>query len=143
MGNAENLKKGKGFDSRTTEEQRKIARQGGIASGKARAEKKAARAIVEAVFSMPTGAGELTDLDDVNSLDEILQRNPSVKTAIIAGLAKKASEGNIKAAELLLSLSGEYSASVKMAIQPIDESAKELDEYFARKYNRGEINASE
>ena len=31
--------KGKGFDSRTTEEQQKISRQGGIASGKARREK--------------------------------------------------------------------------------------------------------
>lgn len=34
----ENIKD-KGFDSRTTEEQRKISRQGGIASGKARREK--------------------------------------------------------------------------------------------------------
>lgn len=34
----ENIKD-KGFDSRTTEEQREIARQGGIASGKARREK--------------------------------------------------------------------------------------------------------
>lgn len=40
MANEQNLKKGKGFDSRTTEEQRKIARMGGIASGEARREKK-------------------------------------------------------------------------------------------------------
>jgi hypothetical protein len=40
MANEQNLVKGKGFETRTTEEQRKIARQGGIASGKARAEKK-------------------------------------------------------------------------------------------------------
>ena len=38
MANNKNLE-GKGFDSRTTEEQREIARQGGIASGKARREK--------------------------------------------------------------------------------------------------------
>lgn len=38
MPNKQNLE-GKGFDSRTTEEQREIARQGGIASGKARREK--------------------------------------------------------------------------------------------------------
>lgn len=40
MANIENLKKGKGFDTRTTEERRKIAREGGIASGKARRERK-------------------------------------------------------------------------------------------------------
>ena len=38
MANKQNLE-GKGFDSRTTEEQREIARQGGVASGKARREK--------------------------------------------------------------------------------------------------------
>ena len=39
MANKQNLK-GKGFDSRTTSEQREIARKGGIASGEARREKK-------------------------------------------------------------------------------------------------------
>lgn len=43
MANEQNLKKGTGFDKRTTEEQRKIARQGGIASGKARRENKLIR----------------------------------------------------------------------------------------------------
>jgi general stress protein YciG len=40
MANEKNLKKGKGFDTRTTEEQREIARKGGIASGEARREKR-------------------------------------------------------------------------------------------------------
>lgn len=40
MANEQNLVKGKGFDSRTTEEQRKIARQGGIRSGEVRRENK-------------------------------------------------------------------------------------------------------
>ncbi len=39
MANIQNLVYDKGFDSRTAEEQSKIARQGGIASGKARREK--------------------------------------------------------------------------------------------------------
>ena len=38
MANNENLI-GRGFDSRTTEEQREIAQKGGIASGEARREK--------------------------------------------------------------------------------------------------------
>ena len=40
----ENLKKGKGFDKRTTEEQRRIAQMGGIASGVSRNIKAAFRA---------------------------------------------------------------------------------------------------
>lgn len=43
MANEQNLKKGKGFETRTTEEQRKIAQMGGIASGKARREQKLIR----------------------------------------------------------------------------------------------------
>lgn len=39
MANNSNIE-GKGFESRTTEEQREIARQGGIASGEARRKKK-------------------------------------------------------------------------------------------------------
>ena len=39
MANNSNIE-GKGFDSRTTEEQREIARRGGIASGEARRKKK-------------------------------------------------------------------------------------------------------
>ena len=42
-----NLKKGKGFDKRTVEEQRKIAQMGGKVSGKARQEKKSLRQLAE------------------------------------------------------------------------------------------------
>ena len=47
MGNIDNLVYDKGFDTRTTEEQTEIARQGGIASGKARREKRLFREAIE------------------------------------------------------------------------------------------------
>ena len=47
MANNQNNLDGKGFDSRTTEEQREIARMGGIASGRARAEKRDLRKALE------------------------------------------------------------------------------------------------
>ena len=122
---------------RSVSEAREKGAKGGMASGKVRAEKKAARDIAEVILSMPAEAGNLVDIDDVDSLDDILHSNPSVKAAIIARLAKKAADGNIKAAELLLSITGDYSKSVSVGITDKDKSAAELDKYFARKFNGG------
>lgn len=69
MANQNNLD-GKGFDSRTTEEQREIARMGGIASGRARAEKRDLRKALELLLEQTytdkkgvtrTGAQALTE----------------------------------------------------------------------------------
>lgn len=43
----QNLKKSKGFSGNTTEEQRKISRKGGIASGEAKRERKTMRQLAE------------------------------------------------------------------------------------------------
>ncbi len=48
--NTENLKKGKSFRERTADEQRKIAREGGKASGEARRRKAAIRKAVTALL---------------------------------------------------------------------------------------------
>ena len=48
-GNKKNLE-GKGFESRTTEEQRKIAKMGGKASGEARRKKRDLKACMEALL---------------------------------------------------------------------------------------------
>lgn len=45
------------FDNRTPEEQREIARQGGIASGKARQEKATMRAMLEMCLEMKNNKG--------------------------------------------------------------------------------------
>lgn len=128
--------KDKGFDSRSKEELKEITRKGGINSGKSRAEKKAAKDIATAILSMPTWEGALTDYEDAEALDSLLNSNPSVKAAIIATLAKKATEGNIKAAELLFTITGEYSKSVSMQATFVeDDSAIAIQEYFDRKNN--------
>ena len=85
---------------------------------------------------MPTWEGALTDYEDAEALDSLLNSNPSVKAAIIATLAKKATEGNIKAAELLFTITGEYSKSVSMQATFVeDDSAIAIQEYFDRKNN--------
>lgn len=58
MANIQNLVYDKGFDSRTTEEQTKIARQGGIASGKARREKATMKATLEMLLSETNNQGK-------------------------------------------------------------------------------------
>lgn len=135
MANEQNLVYGK---MRSQSEARENGRKGGINSGKARAEKKAAREIADAILSMPTWEGASTDYEDATALDAVLHGNPSVKATIIATLAKKATEGNIRAAELLFTITGEYSKSVAMQATFFeDESTKVVQEYFKRKYNGG------
>lgn len=109
MANEENLT-GKGFDSRTTEEQREIARQGGIASGKARREKKL---IKERIL-------ERMKEDDWDTM--------------IDNLISRAMETD-KAFELLRDTVGQK-PSDKIDLSIEDESAREIDEYFASRYNR-------
>lgn len=86
MANNANLE-GKGFDDRTTEEQREIARQGGIASGEARRRKRDLRQALEMLLEK-----------------EYRDKNGNTITgteAITAKLFEQAMKGNIKAFETL------------------------------------------
>ena len=96
MANEKNLKKGKGFDTRTTEEQREIARKGGIASGEARREKRLIK-------------------------DRILERmGESDWDAMIDGLIGRAIESD-KAFEVLRDTIGQKPID-KVQIQEIDQN---------------------
>lgn len=110
MANEQNLVKGKGFETRTTEEQRKIARQGGIASGKARAEKKLIK-------------------------DRILERmGESDWNAYIDGIIERAKESKADAEFLRDTIGEKPSDKVEMSL--VDDSTREMDEYFARHSKR-------
>lgn len=105
MANEQNLE-GKGFDSRTTEEQREIARQGGIASGKARAEKRNLRKALEMLLEK-----EWKDKRG-NSL--------TGTEAISAKLFEQAMNGNIKAFETIRSTVGQDPVQ-KVMIAEVDQ----------------------
>ncbi len=108
MANKQNLK-GKGFDSRTTSEQREIARKGGIASGEARREKKLIK-------------------------DRILERmGEDDWDAMIDNLIAEA-KGSVKGFETLRDTIGQKPTD-KVELSIDDESAREIDEYFAERYN--------
>ena len=106
MANEQNLKP---QNLRTKSEQREIARQGGIKSGEARREKKL---IKERILER---MGE-SDWDDM-----------------IDGLIARATESD-KAFELLRDTIGQK-PSDKIDLSIEDESAREVDEYFARRNN--------
>lgn len=110
MANNDNLKKGKATQFQTGDEQVKIARKGGIASGKARRENKLIK-------------------------DRILERmGESDWDTMIDNLIGRAMETD-KAFEILRDTVGQKpSEKVDLSIE--DESARAIDDYFAGKYNK-------
>lgn len=78
---------------RTPEELREMTRKGGIASGKARREKKRAREVARAILdeAIHTTSGELVD----------------VRYAMLRNIAKKAVEGDVRAMLALIKVADE------------------------------------
>jgi hypothetical protein len=102
MANEENLK-----IIRTENEAREIGRKGGIASGKARREKKAMKDIVETVLQMPLQNGKKTSVESIKNLASAKGQNISVQEALVLKLTQKALSGDIKALRLLLEMAGQ------------------------------------
>ena len=91
---------------RTKAEQREIAKKGGIASGKARKEKKAMKDTLETLLKMPLEAGRAVDLEGIKSIAAIKGKNITVQEAIMLAQIKKAIKGDTKAAEYIRDTSG-------------------------------------
>lgn len=83
----------------TSDELRERARAGGIASGKARREKKAMRETLDILLSMPMKDGEYADVESIQSFASIKGKNISVQEAILIAQVQKAMKGDTKAAE--------------------------------------------
>ena len=92
--------KDKGFDSRTTEEQQQIAKQGGIASGKARREKATMKKVLEQM---------LEEVADVKGNDNKL----TYKQMATLGLIKGSIEGNSSNYKTILEVIGELSSQTE------------------------------
>lgn len=84
---------------RTTEEARERGRKGGIASGKARREKKMMRETLEILMSMPLKSGKQTDVESLRNFAAIKGKNINVQEAILIAQIQKAMKGDTKAAE--------------------------------------------
>ena len=90
----------------TSDELRARAKAGGIASGKARREKKAMRETLESLLSMPLTKGKSADIDAIRSLAALKGKNITVQEAILLAQVKKALKGDTRAAEYIRDTSG-------------------------------------
>ena len=88
------------FNERTEEEQRKIQRKGGIASGKARREKADLKKKVNQILEMDVFSPQLKEALEEKGLSATNQ------TAIATALLQKALKGDIRAIELLAKMNG-------------------------------------
>ena len=92
------------FNKRTESEQREIAQQGGIASGKARRRKRSMKEAADYYLSLPE-----TDRRRVNALlrDEVEPEDVDNQMSVVMGMAEAAKRGDARAAGGLLKMLGE------------------------------------
>ena len=90
----------------TSEELRERARKGGIASGKARREKKAMRETLELLLSMALKDGAVSNLEKIKSIASLNGKNITVQDAIMLKQIQKAMKGDTRAAEYIRDTSG-------------------------------------
>lgn len=92
--------------NRTTDEQQNIAKKGGIASGKARREKRAMKQTLKELLSMPLKSDEIVDIKNIQSLSALNGKNITVQEAVMLAQIQKAIKGDTRAAEYIRDTSG-------------------------------------
>ena len=95
-----------GTQFQTGAEQVETATKGGIASGKARRERKAMKDTLATLLSMPLKDGMSVDIGDIQSIASLNGKNITVQEAIMLAQIKKAVKGDTKAAEFVRDSSG-------------------------------------
>lgn len=90
----------------TSDEARKNGAKGGIASGKARREKKAMKDTLETLLKMPLKSSKYDDIEEIQSLAAIKGKNITVQEAIMLAQIQKAMKGDTRAAEFVRDSSG-------------------------------------
>lgn len=114
-------------EARTPEERRENARKAGVASGKARRQKRTMREVAEMVATM-----ELKDPKMLAALHAAGFQDPITnEDAAFFGLLRKAQTGDPSALKLLAEMRGQYSTRVEVEpVQPkplIDLTAEQSD----------------
>lgn len=125
------VKNSKGTQFRTGEEQVATATKGGIASGKARREKKAMRETLEALLSMPMKGGKTADVEAIKNFAELKGKNITVQDAMVIAMLQKAMKGNVTAAEWIRDTAGQKpveNMNMNMNLPVFFEGEDELEE---------------
>jgi hypothetical protein len=89
------------MNERTKDEQRKIARQGGIASGKVRKQNADIKKRLKEIANMALRDGKI---DKIKTLADAKSANLSVSDALLVKLVAMALNGNIKAMNTLMGM---------------------------------------
>ena len=92
------------LNERTKEEQREIARKGGIASGKARRKKKLLRQILDEIGESRLNTNEAKDIAKALSINK---RDVTYDVAVMFKAVNEAMNGNIKAMEFIRDTRGQ------------------------------------
>lgn len=92
------------LNERTKEEQREIAKKGGIASGKARRKKKLLRQILDEIGESRLNTDEAKDIAKALSINK---RDVTYDVAIMFKAVNEAMNGNIKAMEFIRDTRGQ------------------------------------
>ena len=111
------------FNKRTESEQREIAQQGGIASGKARRRKRSMKEAADYYLSLPE-----TDRRRVNALlrDEVEPEDVDNQMSVVMGMAEAAKRGDARAANVLLKMLGEEAPQEDPGADALENARKLL-----------------
>lgn len=121
MPNEENLIP---MDQRSEDEVRELGRRGGIASGAARRRKRSLREAADLYLSLP-----VTDRRRANKLlrRKVNPEDIDNQMAMIAGLADAATEGDARAAAVLVKLLGEETPPAGDSDTALEQAAQLLE----------------
>lgn len=97
---ADNLKKGNpDTQFKSGRKAAENGKKGGIASGKAKREKKALKETLEELLAMPIKDGKSDDIEKIKSIAGIKGKNITMQEAIMVAMLNKAAKGDVRAAE--------------------------------------------
>lgn len=102
MANEQNLQPGNVNHTLTPEEGQK----GGIASGKARREKKSMQELAKLILNLSMKNGEVHSVENIQSLADIQGKNLTVDQAILLKQVEKALRGDLQSATFIRDTSG-------------------------------------
>lgn len=116
---------------KTKEEARARGRAGGIASGKARREKRLMRETLDLLLNMPIKDGTFADVESIRNFASIKGKNISVQDAILIAQIQKAMKGDTRAAEYVRDTIGQKptdSVDMNMNMPVLFEGEDALEE---------------
>lgn len=106
-------------------------KKGGIASGKARREKKELKELLELLLSMPMKSGRGADFEKIKNFSDLKNQNINVQEAILIAQVQKAMKGDTRAAEMIMDRAyGKAEAKVEVSTADasvMDEVRRRMD----------------